>query len=60
MLSEQDAVLAELCRVLKRGGVLSIEDPHISQAEIVRGVTDRGWFRLAHKGARTYSFVPAT
>jgi len=60
MLSERDAVLAELCRVLKPGGVLSIEEPHISQAEIVRGVTDKGWFRLAHKGARTYSFVPAS
>jgi len=60
MLSERDAVLAELCRVLKPEGVLSVEDPHIRESEIVSRVTDKGLFRLAHKGARTYSFVPAT
>ncbi len=58
MLSERDAVLAELQRVLKPGGVLSVEDPHIRESEIVSSVTGKGLFQLAHKGARTYGFVP--
>ena len=60
MLSERDIILAELCRVLKPGGILSIEDPHMSQSEIVYRVTDKGLFRLTHKGARTYCFAPTT
>ena len=59
MLSEQDAVLAELRRVLKPGGTLSLQDPHMQEEDILARVVQSGSFRLAHKGLKTYSFVPA-
>ena len=59
MLSEQDAVLAELRRVLKPGGTLSLQDPHMQEEDILAQVAQSGYFELAHKGLKTYSFVPA-
>lgn len=59
MLSESDAVLAELHRVLKPGGTLSFSDPHMPEADILAGVTRGGLFKLAHKTLKTYDFVPA-
>jgi ubiquinone/menaquinone biosynthesis C-methylase UbiE len=56
MLSEPDAVLAELHRILKPGGVLSVLDPHISEAAILAGVTNGRLFALAEKGTKTYRF----
>jgi ubiquinone/menaquinone biosynthesis C-methylase UbiE len=59
MLSEPDAVLAELRRVLKPGGRLSLQDPHMRENDILARVAQSGSFELAHKGQKTYSFVPA-
>jgi len=50
-------VLAELQRVLKRDGVLSVSDHHLSEAEILDRVTRAGSFKLSSKGAKTYSFT---
>jgi ubiquinone/menaquinone biosynthesis C-methylase UbiE len=57
MLSEPETVLTELHRVLVPGGTLSVLDPHISEDEIVSGITGRGLFRLAGKGEKTYRFA---
>lgn len=57
MLSEPQDVLAELNRVLKPGGTLSVHDPHIDEQAIVGGVTRSRFFQLDGKGERTYSFT---
>ncbi len=55
-LSDPDSVLAELHRVLTPDGILSFSDHHIKEDAIMSGVTDKGLFRLAGKGRKTYSF----
>ena len=56
-LSDPDAILNELHRVLKQDGVLSFSDHHLKEDEIISGVTGRGLFRLLRKGTKTYSFL---
>jgi len=56
-LSDSSEVLAELHRVLKPNGILSLSDHHLEGNEIVPGVTGKGLFELSRKGERTYSFV---
>jgi ubiquinone/menaquinone biosynthesis C-methylase UbiE len=56
MLSAPQDVLAELHRVLKPGGTLSVHDPHIDERAIVGGVTRGQLFALQGKGERTYCF----
>lgn len=59
-LSEPDAVLEELHRVLKPNGVISFSDHHMKEDEIVSKVTKSGLFRLLRKVKRTYSFLKET
>jgi len=59
-LSEPDAVLEELHRVLNTNGVISFSDHHMKEDEIVSKVTKSGLFRLSRKGKRTYSFLKET
>jgi ubiquinone/menaquinone biosynthesis C-methylase UbiE len=56
-LGDPDGVLQELHRVLKPNGILSFNDHHMKENEIVSKVTNRGLFRLSMKGKRTYSFL---
>lgn len=56
-LSEQNRVLEELHRVLKPNGILSFNDHHMKENEILSKMTNRGLFRLSRKGKRTYSFL---
>mgnify|MGYP005858994641 CR=1 FL=1 len=56
-LAEPEAVLSELQRVLKPGGVLSFSDHHLRQEQILARVTDGGLFRFAGKGRHTYTFL---
>jgi ubiquinone/menaquinone biosynthesis C-methylase UbiE len=58
MLSDPQAILTELHRVLKPGGALSFHDPHMREDDIVAGVTGTHLFRLAQKGRYTYHFAP--
>jgi ubiquinone/menaquinone biosynthesis C-methylase UbiE len=56
MLSAPQAILAELHRVLKQDGILSFSDHHMSEDEIISGVTRDRSFKLSKKGERTYHF----
>ncbi len=56
-LSDQNGVLKELHRILKRDGILSFSDHHMKEDEILTKITIGGLFRLFEKGERTYSFV---
>jgi ubiquinone/menaquinone biosynthesis C-methylase UbiE len=56
MFGAPGKILAELKRVLKPGGVLSVNDHHMREEDILSGVTGSGYFRLLRKGASTYSF----
>jgi ubiquinone/menaquinone biosynthesis C-methylase UbiE len=56
-LDDPNGVLAELHRVLRPKGILSVTDHHMKQDEIISRVTSRGLFKLSAKGKRTYSFL---
>ena len=59
-LSRSNEVLEELHRVLKPGGVLSFNDHHMEEDEIINGVTEKGLFKLSVKGKRVYNFAKGT
>jgi ubiquinone/menaquinone biosynthesis C-methylase UbiE len=59
-LSRPNEVLEELHRVLKPGGVLSFNDHHMKEDEIVTRVTEKGLFRLSERAKRVYNFVKGT
>ena len=56
-LENQNAVLAEIYRVLKPHGVLAFSDHHLSEDEIIAQITDSGLFELQRKGEYIYLFV---
>ena len=58
-LTKPDEALSELYRVLKAGGILSFSDHHLTNDEIIYGVTVSSLFELATRGDRTYSFQKA-
>jgi ubiquinone/menaquinone biosynthesis C-methylase UbiE len=56
MLSEKEAILEELFRVLKPNGILSFSDHHMRKVEILASVTKGQLFRLSQQGNSTYAF----
>jgi ubiquinone/menaquinone biosynthesis C-methylase UbiE len=56
-LEEPGRVLAELHRVLRTKGILSLSDHHLKEEEIISQVTGGGLFKLSAKGKRTYSLT---
>lgn len=56
-LSNPDAVLEELHRVLKSKGIPSFSDHHMKGDEIVSKVTNGGLFDLSRKGEMTHTFL---
>ncbi len=57
MFADPRGILAELQRVLKPEGQLSVNDHHMQECDILAGVTNGGYFKLLRKGKRTYTFV---
>lgn len=56
-LENRNEVLAELHRVLKPEGVLSVSDHHLKGEEITAGVTGGGLFKLSGRCKKTHSFA---
>jgi ubiquinone/menaquinone biosynthesis C-methylase UbiE len=56
-LENRAEVLAELHRVLKPEGVLSVTDHHLQEDEIISRVTQGGLFKLKSKGSKTLGFA---
>jgi ubiquinone/menaquinone biosynthesis C-methylase UbiE len=56
-LSDPDAVLAELHRVLALDGILSFSDHHLKEDAIASRVTGSGLFELSKRGKKTYGFL---
>jgi len=59
LLSDPGAVLAELHRVLKPTGVLSMSDHHLEHEDILEGLTACGQFRLLRRHVGLYTFARA-
>jgi ubiquinone/menaquinone biosynthesis C-methylase UbiE len=55
-LENRDEVLAELHRVLKPEGILSVSDHHLPEKGITSMVTQGGLFKLKSKEKKTLSF----
>jgi len=58
-LSEPDAILQELHRVLKPEGLLSVDIQHLKKEEIKARITRQGWFKLVREGKWTLNFSKA-
>lgn len=56
-LSEPDRVLGELHRVLKPDGILSVNDHHLTEKDILSRISSGGLFRVSKKGKRVYNFT---
>lgn len=56
-LADAETILKELHRVLKPDGILSVNDHHLEEEQIVRRVTQCGLFRLTGKTRQAVSFA---
>ena len=56
-LNDPHCILDEIHRTLKPNGVLSLNDHHLKEAEIMSKLTGKGLFKLSEKGRNTYIFT---
>jgi ubiquinone/menaquinone biosynthesis C-methylase UbiE len=55
-LADAKSIFEELYRVIKPGGILSVNDHHLQQEDLISRVTASGHFKLAEKKSRTTAF----
>jgi ubiquinone/menaquinone biosynthesis C-methylase UbiE len=55
-LTDAKSIFEELHRVLKAGGILSVNDHHLQQEDLISRVTAAGHFKLAEKKSKTTAF----
>jgi len=60
LLDNPQTILAELYRVLKQNGTLSVSDHHMREDALLSGITDGQLFRLMSAGERSYNFAKQT
>jgi ubiquinone/menaquinone biosynthesis C-methylase UbiE len=58
-LTDSGPIFEELHRMLKAGGILSVNDHHMNQEDIVARVTKSGLFKPAGKKSKTIAFSRA-
>lgn len=57
ILNNQNDVIKEIHRVLKRNGIMSFSDHHMKEEEILKKLSENGLFKLVKKGKMTFDFV---
>jgi ubiquinone/menaquinone biosynthesis C-methylase UbiE len=55
-LTDAKPIFEELHRVVKPDGIISVNDHHLQQEEIIAKVTSAGHFKLMEKKSKTISF----
>ena len=58
MLGDKKSVLMEIYRVMRPGGTLSVNDPHMTPDNLIVGVTNSGHFRLVERKVHITTFTP--
>ncbi|MFX1392959.1 MAG: class I SAM-dependent methyltransferase [Promethearchaeota archaeon] len=56
-IADQNSVSKEFYRVLKTECLLSIDDHHLEEKEIISLITAQGFFKLAEKKDKLYNFI---
>ena len=56
-LADAETIFRELSRVMKPDGILSVNDHHLEEEQIIRRVTQCGLFRLTGKTRQAVSFA---